>query len=81
MGPDIVNAAFLHFYHLDKSNAPIHLSEVRFSPITFEFALALWNAADDSGDDVIAEVAEVMRHRGTYPLDKGRIELDDSGPG
>ncbi len=33
--------AFLHFYHDDKSNAAIHCTDVRFSPITFRLAHAL----------------------------------------
>jgi hypothetical protein len=72
MGPDTITAAFLYFYYLDKANAQIHLADVRFSPITFELARTLSNAAPDLDEPVSREVGEVMRHVGMYELDHGR---------
>lgn len=72
MERDPVLMAFEHFYHLDHANARIHLADVRFSPITFRLAELLSEEADASDSDVTAELAEVLRHKGTYPEDPGR---------
>ena len=36
--------AFLHFFHLEKSNAAFHCSDVRFSPLTFRLQEILYPA-------------------------------------
>ena len=62
---------FLHFYHMDKANAAMHLAPVKFSPITFRMLdelLACW--ADE--EDITAEMAEVKHHQGLYVVDPGR---------
>jgi hypothetical protein len=62
---------FLQNYHLDKSNACVHCSPVRFSPLTFrifEALMALW----PGDEDITQEMAEVKSHHGTYEEDKGR---------
>lgn len=60
--------ALSHFLHLDNSNAAIHCSTPRFSPITFRLAeaLALLGREGDNDVDVVLE------HRGTYKEDRGR---------
>ena len=58
-------------YHLDKSNAAIHCSTVRFSPITFrlyELLMSEW----PEGEDITQEMAEIREHYGTYEEDRGR---------
>lgn len=73
VGP--VQWAFLQNYHLDKSNACVHCSPVRFSPITFrllQVLLHLWN----HDEDITQEMAEVSAHLGKYQEDRGRIEND-----
>jgi hypothetical protein len=65
----LVYETFLHFYHLDHSNAAVHTAEVRFSPITFRLAEAL------HGNGFIrptANIAEVIADSGKYKEDKGR---------
>lgn len=59
--------AFLHFYHADCANSAIHTAPVRFSPLTFRLAEALWGLTPDGG-----EIGEVLAHRGSYPEDPGR---------
>ncbi len=62
---------FQQNYHLDKSNACVHCSPVRFSPITFRLYQALivgW----PYDEDITAEMAEVRTHHGQYEEDKGR---------
>jgi hypothetical protein len=39
---EILWFSFLHFFHLDQSNAPMHTAVVRYSPITFRLAEYLW---------------------------------------
>jgi hypothetical protein len=60
--------AFLHFYHMDKANAAVHMAEVKFSPITF----ALWEQASMEAEVYGPELDEVDKHLGKYELDKGR---------
>ncbi len=62
---------FLQNYHLDKSNACVHLAPVRFSPITFRLSLIL-SASWPEDEDVLPELAEVRDHVGRYEEDKGR---------
>jgi len=63
--------AFLHFYHLDKSNAAFHCSEVRFSPVTFRLAEHLRDAhhMEALTSD---ELAHVLTELHTYEEDRGR---------
>jgi hypothetical protein len=64
---ELMIEAFLHFYHLDHSNAPVHMAEVRYSPITFQLGRMLDNLGA-TGD----ELANVRRHDGAYEWDLGR---------
>ena len=70
--------SFLHFYHLDHSNAAIHMAPVRYSPITFRLAEAL---ADNTYGVYITvvnegwserELHQVMTDLDKYEEDKGR---------
>lgn len=70
--------SFRHFYHLDRSNAAMHMAPVRYSPITFRLAEVL---TDNSRGVYIVVVNEgwseheldvVMHDRGLYPEDRGR---------
>lgn len=70
--------SFLHFYHLDCSNAAIHNAPVRFSPLTFRLAEAL---ADNTHGVYMVLVNEgwderqlhaVMVDKGKYAEDVGR---------
>ena len=70
--------SFLHFYHIDHSNAVIHMAPVRYSPITFRLAEAL---ADNTHGIYMVLVNEgwserelhyVMADKGRYAEDKGR---------
>jgi hypothetical protein len=72
---------FKHFAHLDQSNATVHCSAVRYSPITFRLMEALEGSqlhiADPMEDQVSAMLwHNVKQHHGKYAEDKGRIELD-----
>jgi len=68
---DDINWCFLHFYFMDKANACMHCSPVKFSPITFRLA---GNLRDNwpKDEDITQELAEVLNHRGRYALDEGR---------
>ena len=59
--------AFEHFYHLDHSNAAVHMAVVKYSPITF--ALAEMVAEFSPSWD---KVQAVITDRGKYDLDLGR---------
>jgi hypothetical protein len=65
---------FRHFVHLDESNAAVHCSLVRYSPITFRLAeqLDLMIRRDDLHPRNDALLTEVLAHRGAYPEDRGR---------
>jgi hypothetical protein len=68
---EILLWCFQQNYHLDKSNASVHCSPVRFSPITFrlfEALMVIW----PEDEDITQEMAEVMSHHKTYEEDKGR---------
>ena len=70
--PEILVWCFEQNYHLDKSNAAVHCSPVRFSPITFRLYEALmvdW----DVEQDITQEMAEVKFHQGKYQEDRGRV--------
>jgi hypothetical protein len=72
---DVLTWAFLQNYYLDKSNACVHCSPVRFSPLTFRLYEGLM-AAWDFEEDISQEMAEVKQHHLTYPEDRGRVEID-----
>lgn len=71
MAAEAVLWAFEHFYHLDKANACIHCSPVRFSPITFRLAEVLQRGWPE-GEDWTQEMAEVLHDLGKYTEDPGR---------
>lgn len=56
--------SFEYFYHMDCANSAIHMSSVRFSPITFEIASHI--------PPVSENIKHVHSHIGKYPMDKGR---------
>ena len=70
--------SFLHFYHLDHSNAAVHMAPVRYSPITFRLAECL--ADNTHGVYILVvhggwsedELQRVMADKGRYAEDKGR---------
>lgn len=63
-------------YHLDKSNAAVHTSPVRYSPLTFRLAEALADSgfldAPDPDPEGVHILSEVLGDRGEYPEDPGR---------
>lgn len=76
-----MSASFRHFYFLDRHNAAVHMSPVRYSPITFRLAecLSYEGRLQDmmyDGDQTYVEVHQVMKHAGRYPEDRGRIAED-----
>lgn len=64
--------ALEHFEAADRANAAIHMSQVRYSPVTFELAEAL-EAAGARG----LAISRVLEHRGRYALDRGRVADDE----
>jgi hypothetical protein len=80
MEPDVLLLHCLrHFVHLDHSNAAIHCSTVRYSPITFRLAEELerriiaGRTDDLLGDEVDERILfQVLAHVGRYPEDSGR---------
>lgn len=68
--------ALEHFEATDRANAHIHMSQVRYSPITMELAEAL----KDNGCTGQA-IETVLADRGRYPLDRGRVADDPPYPG
>jgi len=65
----------MHFYYADLANAQIHMSDVQFSPITFDLCRYLnTTAAFTMRDDVDEALAHVTSHEGKYKLDRGRID-------
>ena len=68
---NLLYECFKHFYHLDHSNAAIHMAPVRYSPITFRLAEAINNQHDVS-QTVFPDVYVVMLDRNTYEEDRGR---------
>ena len=68
---------FQQNYHLDHSNAAVHCSPVRYSPITFRLAEVLWDANPDL--QVTDSLRAVYLDLGKYREDRGRVELDDTG--
>ena len=71
-----IEQAFLHFFHTDHANAAIHLSAVRYSPITFKLAGAVASGDGPWVEGVEAAAASVMADVNQYPLDRGRIEAE-----
>jgi hypothetical protein len=74
MSPDIqlaeaAFAALVYFVAMDRKNAAIHCSPVRYSPITFRLAEAL---AQVDGWEVTETVVDVLAHTGKYAEDPGR---------
>ncbi len=59
--------AFAFHYHRDKMNAATHMSNPRFSPITFALADGLHEVFVST-----PEISEVRDHQGQYPQDRGR---------
>jgi hypothetical protein len=64
--------AFHHHYHSDKSNAAVHLSAVRFSPLTFRLADAVRES-----EWWCVHISEVLADKGKYSEDRGRAADDD----
>ena len=67
---DILWQSFLHMYHLDHSNAPIHTSAVRYSPLTFRLAEYLWSTFPNYRNNT--PLISVILDSGQYEEDKGR---------
>lgn len=72
---DAVLWAFRYFVHHDHANAALHLSDVRYSPITFRLAALLdphyaTIAGADASDGVLLDT--VKAHAGRYEEDRGR---------
>ena len=63
--------ALMHFVQLDEANAAIHCAPVRYSPITFRLAKALYNNYTETAT-VKPEIIRVMNHVGLYEEDGGR---------
>ena len=59
--------AFRQNYHLDNSNAAVHCAGVRYSPLTFRLAEALY-----SRGVLGMEIGLVIGDRGAYEEDRGR---------
>lgn len=68
----VVEAAFLHFFHLDQANAHIHMAPVRFSPLTFRLAEVLREWHREGLVSMASELKCVLDHLGRYEEDKGR---------
>ena len=72
--------SFLHFFHMDLANASIHMTDVRFSPLTFQAYKAIYEWLDYSQmnrdelahPDILDALAYVKSHLNQYELDKGR---------
>lgn len=70
--------SFLYFYHLDHSNAAIHMAPVRYSPITFRLAEVLSDNVTGIYIQVVhagwseTELMAVMGDWGQYVEDAGR---------
>jgi hypothetical protein len=56
--------SFEYFYHMDCANSAIHMTDVKFSPITFRLANLL--------PGVTENVQHVHSHKGKYETDPGR---------
>ena len=67
---DILWYSFLHFFHLDHSNCPIHTNVVRYSPITFRIAEYLWNHFPSYQNN--EDLRSVILDSGLYEEDLGR---------
>ena len=73
---DVLVACFMHFFHMDKANAAVHLADVRFSPITFRLQEVLYPDPQPGGvrerGAVWDALYEVYAHNGSYEKDPGR---------
>lgn len=75
---DLLYECFRHFYHLDHSNAAVHVAPVRYSPITFRLAEAIDQACRVStthlvpSNQVYPDVYSVILDLGSYEEDPGR---------
>lgn len=69
MSYETILYSFEYFYHMDKANAAIHCSPVKFSPIVFRLAEALQEQAPGLKS---AALAEVKMHIDKYEMDMGR---------
>jgi len=75
--PNLLWDCFAHFYHLDRSNAPIHTNaaSVKYSPITFRLADAINQnliTKDVEPKHYRSELMDVLSAAGRYELDHGR---------
>ena len=61
--------ALEHFEAMDQANAKVHCAPVRYSPITFRLARALYEYSDDTPP---VAVQDVISHDGQYQEDTGR---------
>jgi hypothetical protein len=74
---DILVWCFQFHANTDRANAAVHMSPVRYSPITFALAEELGTDEGIPEADPVRELLhDVLAHRQQYPLDRGRIELD-----
>ena len=75
-GEEILGACLRRFAYEDRSNAAIHLGEVRYSPLTFELARMIDASFDVSllDNETRALVWDVRDHDGKYPRDGGRSD-------
>ncbi len=61
--------ALIHFEAMDRANAAIHCSTVRYSPLTFRLAEALEAIGKHEG---VPAALTVLVHKGAYAEDPGR---------
>lgn len=72
-----IGFALLYFYHMDQANAAIHMTNVKFSPITFALAQKciednIYTPVGIGRGLLRSAAAEVMSQKDLYPLDTGR---------
>lgn len=67
---EILWFSFLHMYHLDHSNAPIHCGIVRYSPLTFRLAEYMWRHYPGYRNH--ESLRAVILDSGAYEEDLGR---------
>lgn len=69
--PEILWHCLRQNVHADESNAAIHCSPVRYSPLTFRIAEYLWNHFPSYRAQT--ELARVAADLGSYEEDRGRV--------